>query len=212
MKYASSLPLTALFALTIINILVHFDVIPPGASILEAMQGAMDSGFYLLIFLIILLESIIYVGFYFPGQFFAVILVIGANPTWLDVVYLTVAMVLAATLGSVINYYLGKMSDKKKDLEQETKLKHLLLAMIHINSLAFFMFAQGASHKSFKVVLLAGVLNLPYYLLLIAGTAVLSEQVMSMAENPVILFTVIITWLLIACIIDYRKHFKKSAM
>ena len=208
MKYASSLPLTALFALSLINILVHFGVIPPGAEILESIQSAIDRGFYFLIFLIILLESIIYVGFYFPGQFFAVILVIGANPGWLDVVYLTVAMVFAATLGSVINYYLGKLSDRKKDLEQETKLKHLLLAMIHINSLAFFMFAQGASHKSFKVVLLAGLLNLPYYLLLIAGTAVLSEQVMSMAENTVLLFSVILTWLAIALLIDYKKHFR----
>lgn len=209
MKYAFSLPLTALFALSLIHILVHFDIIPPGADILERMQSAIDSGFYILIFLIILLESIIYVGFYFPGQFFAVILVIGADPNWLDVVYLTVAMVLAATLGSVINYYLGKISDRKKEAERETQLKHLLLAMIHINSLAFFMFAQGASHKSFKVVLLAGILNLPYYLLLIAGTAVLSEQVMTMAENTVMLFSVILIWLLVAAILDYRKYHHK---
>ncbi|MEM0911115.1 MAG: hypothetical protein AAGJ37_09080 [Pseudomonadota bacterium] len=206
MKYASSLPLTALFALGLISTLVHFGFIPPGVAILERIQEAFDSGFYFLIFLIILLESIIYVGFYFPGQFFAVILVIGANPGWLDVLYLTVAMVFAATLGSVINYYLGKISDSKKDQEKETKLKHLILAMIHINSLAFFMFAQGASHKSFKVVLLAGLLNLPYYLLLIAGTAVLSEQVMSMAENTVMLFSVILIWLTIALLIDYKRH------
>lgn len=206
MKYASTLPLTALLALIIISTLVTFDVIPPGMQILEHMQSQLDSGFYFLIFLIILLESIIYVGFYFPGQFFAVILVVGANPTWMDVVYLTLAMVAAATLGSVINFYLGKISESERHKLEQTKLRHLLLAMIHINSLAFFMFSQGASNKSFRVVLLAGLLNLPYYLLLIGGTAILSEQVMAMAENSIILFSVISVWLVVAMIIDYRKH------
>ncbi|MBT1451998.1 hypothetical protein KJ365_13980 [Glaciecola sp. XM2] len=206
MKFASYLPLTALIALTVITLLVNYDVIPPGLQILEKLEGALDEGFYLVIFFIILLESIIYVGFYFPGQFFAVLLVIGAKPTATDVVYLTVAMVLAATLGSIINYFLGKNLKNKDEIETETKLRHLLLAMIHINSLAFFMFSQGANGKSFRVVWLAGLLNLPYYLLLIAGTAVLSEQVMSMAENSVLLFTLIGIWLSISLVYDVRKH------
>jgi membrane-associated protein len=206
MKFASYLPLTALVALTVITLLVNYGVIPPGLQILEKLEGALDEGFYLVIFFIILLESIIYVGFYFPGQFFAVLLVIGAKPTATDVVYLTVAMVLAATLGSIINYFLGKNLKNKDEIETETKLRHLLLAMIHINSLAFFMFSQGANGKSFRVVWLAGLLNLPYYLLLIAGTAVLSEQVMSMAENSVLLFTLIGIWLSISLVYDVRKH------
>jgi membrane-associated protein len=206
MKFASYLPLTALVALTVITLLVNYGVIPPGLQILEKLEGALDEGFYLVIFFIILLESIIYVGFYFPGQFFAVLLVIGAKPTATDVVYLTVAMVLAATLGSIINYFLGKNLKNKDEIETETKLRHLLLAMIHINSLAFFMFSQGANGKSFRVVWLAGLLNLPYYLLLIAGTAVLSEQVMSMAENSALLFTLIGIWLSISLVYDVRKH------
>jgi membrane-associated protein len=206
MKYASYLPLTALAALRLINVLVYFGVIPPGLQILESIESQLDQGFYFVIFLIILLESIIYVGFYFPGQFFAVILVVGAKPSAMDVVYLTVAMVFAATLGSIINYFLGKKIKDEDEKVSETKLKHLLLAMIHINSLAFFMFSQGANNKSFKVVWLAGLLNLPYYLLLIAGTAVLSEQVMSMAENSVLLFSMIGIWLLISVIYDVRKY------
>lgn len=211
MKYASFLPLSALVALGLINVLVYFDLIPPGLSILESLQDALSQGFYLVIFLIILLESIIYVGFYFPGQFFAVLLVIGAKPTPLDVLYLTVAMVLAATIGSMANYYLGKTTKREDEKASDTKLKHLLLAMIHINSLAFFMFSQGANNKSFKVVWLAGLLNLPYYLLLIAGTAVLSEQVMAMAENTILLFSIIGIWLLIALIYDFRKHSTQTA-
>ncbi len=211
MKYAAFLPLSALIALLLISALVHFGVIPPGMSILESLQGNMQNGFFFIIFLIILLESIIYVGFYFPGQFFAVILVVGAKPSAMDVVYLTLCMVVAATLGSLINYMLGRASRKhsfKQDEqveEKKTKLKHLLLAMIHINSLAFFMFSQGNQLKSPKVIGLAGFLNLPYYLLLIAGTAVLSEQVMAMAENTVLLISIVCIWLAIALVFDVKQ-------
>jgi membrane-associated protein len=217
MKYAAFLPLSALIALVLISVLVHFNVIPPGMSILESLQGNMQNGFFLIIFLIILLESIIYVGFYFPGQFFAVILVVGAKPTALDVVYLTLCMVVAATLGSLINFMLGRAS-RKRSLnqgeqveEKKTKLKHLLLAMIHINSLAFFMFSQGSQGKSPKVIGLAGFLNLPYYLLLIAGTAVLSEQVMAMAENTMLLISIVCIWLAIALVYDVKQYKEAKA-
>lgn len=210
MKYNSFLPISALLALCLIGILVHFSLIPPGAQLLESIRDVFSEGVYWVIFLIILLESIVYVGFYFPGQFFAVVIVVGANPSVKDIVYLTIAMVLAATIGSLINYFLGKSSGAKKvsasdSKDHQPKISNLLLAMIHINSLAFFMFNQGAQNKSIKVVGLAGLLNLPYYLLLIAGTAVLSEQVMAMAENTYMLISVISIWLIIALFFDIKK-------
>jgi len=212
MKYASLLPLSAVFALSLLSILVNYELIPPGSEILSILKSNASDYLYLVIFSIILLESIIYVGFYFPGQFFSVILVVGANPKPLDVVYLTIAMVLAATIGSAINYALGRYTQRHEpNSEQPTKLKHLLLAMIHINSLAFFMFSQGSNGKSPKVVGLAGLLNLPYYLLLIAGTAILSEQVMKMAENTVLLFSIICVWLAISLVVDYRKWKQNKA-
>lgn len=209
MKYASILPLSALTALLLIAVLVNYNVIPPGAELLELLKAASKDGVFWLIFFIILLESIIYVGFYFPGQFFAVLIVVGATPSAKDIGMLTVAMVCAATVGSVINFTLGKYSKAKQDVgmdENGFKLSRLLLAMIHINSLAFFMFSQGANNKSIKIVALAGLFNLPYYLLLIAGTAVLSEQVMAMAENSYMLFGVVSVWLIIALFLDIKKH------
>jgi len=212
MKYASFLPLSALIALGLISVLVHFQVLPPGSELLSEINEVFADGFYWVIFLIILLESIVYVGFYFPGQFFAVVLVVGANPKASDIVYLTIAMVFAATLGSIINYALGRFTQKQENPDAEpTKLSNLLLAMIHINSLAFFMFDQGAKRKPIKVVGLAGLLNLPYYLLLIAGTAILSEQVMAMAENTLMLLSVISVWLVIALYFDLKK-FKQQKM
>ena len=212
MKYASFLPFSALLALALISLLVSAEIIPAGSQMLTEINALFSDGFYWVIFLIILLESIVYVGFYFPGQFFAVILVIGVNPKISDIVYLTVAMVLAATLGSIINYCLGRFTQGNKHNESgPIKLSNLLLAMIHINSLAFFMFAQGANNKSIKVVGLAGLLNLPYYLLLIAGTTVLSEQVLAMAENTILLVSLVSIWLIIALYFDFKKYKQAKA-
>lgn len=212
MKYYSLLPLTALIAIGLIGFLVQQNIIPPGMELLETIQLSFNEAFYWMIFLIIVLESIIYVGFYFPGQFFAVILVVGANPNAKDIGFLTIAMVAAATLGSFINYFLGYFSKSSEaNDDSPTKIRNLLLAMIHINSLAFFMFAQGANQKPFKIVWLAGLFNLPYYLALIAATAVLSEQVMQMAENTYLLVGVISLWLAVALYFDVKKHHRDSA-
>ena len=206
MKYASTLPLTALFALTSILLLVNWHVIPDGLSILEMLNTSFEEYFFLMIFLIILLESIVYVGFYFPGQFFAVVLVILSQPSWWDILILTVCMVAAATLGSAINYLLGANFSDPREKAKETKLKHLLLAMIHMNSLAFFMFNQGAHRRKFVVVGLAGLLNLPYYLLLITITATMSDKIMMLAENNWVLFGLLSIWLTIALYFDWRRY------
>lgn len=207
MKYNFILPLSAIVALLLLQILVYLNILPPGTSILNALDGLLNKQFFIFIFLVILFESIVYVGFYFPGQFFAVVLVVGKNPSLSDVIYMTIAMVLAATIGSVINYEIGKISSSKKSTSNnDVNLKKLLLAMIHINSLAFFMLNQGAHRKSRMIIAFAGLLNLPYYLLLIAGTAVLSEQVMGLAENTVFLFSALSIWLGVALFLDYKDQ------
>jgi membrane-associated protein len=205
LKYSFVLPLSALIALCLLSFLVTYEVIPSGLDLLQSLQTNFKDYFYLLILFIILLESIVYVGFYFPGQFFAVVLVVLSKPELEDVVSLTLAMVIAATLGSCINYFLGRNFGDVNKHQAKLSVKSLLVAMIHINSLAFFMFNQGANHSSPKVVLWAGLLNLPYYLLLIWGTSVLSEQVMQMAENTWFLVIAVSIWLSIALFLDYKK-------
>ena len=115
MKYSFVLPLSALIALCLLSVLVTYEVIPSGLDLLQSLQTNFNDYFYLLILFIILLESIVYVGFYFPGQFFAVVLVVLSKPGPQDILFLTLAMVVAATLGSCINYLLGRnFGDKKK--------------------------------------------------------------------------------------------------
>jgi membrane-associated protein len=210
LKYSFALPLSALIALCLLSALVTFEMIPSGLELLQSLQTSFNDYFYLLILFIILLESIVYVGFYFPGQFFAVVLVVLSKPQPQDIILLTLAMVVAATLGSCINYFLGRNFGDMQKQQARLSVKSLLVAMIHINSLAFFMFSQGANQHSPKVVLWAGLLNLPYYLLLIWGTSVLSEQVMQMAENTWFLVIAVSIWLSVALFIDYKKYKKAS--
>ena len=75
-----------------------------------------------------------------------------------------------------------------------------------MNSLAFFMFAQGANMRPAKVVWLAGLLNLPYYLAIIALTATLSDKIMQVAESTWLIFSFLGVWLIIAATIDFRKY------
>ena len=205
MKYTFILPLSALIALCLLSFLVTYEVIPSGLELLQNLQIRFKDYFYLLILFIILLESIVYVGFYFPGQFFAVVLVVLSKPQPQDILFLTLAMVVAATLGSCINYFLGRNFGDVNKHQPKISIKSLLVAMIHINSLAFYMFSQGTHHKSVKVVLWAGLLNLPYYLLLIWGTSVLSEHVMQVAENTWFLVIAVSIWLCFASFADYKK-------
>ncbi|MDX1399608.1 MAG: hypothetical protein R3204_13870, partial [Oceanospirillum sp.] len=197
----------AIIAFSLLTVLVSFGWIPPGEDILVQLKEAMSDSRSWLLLLIILAESIIYVGFYFPGQFFAVVIVVLSDPDFADMLWLTLMMVSAATMGSCINYGLGRAwGDPARSGHHDFSLRNLLLAMLHTNALAFYMFAQGANRHPFKVVWLSGLINLPYYLLLIAGTALLSEEVMYVAETPEVLAIFLTVWFLIALWLDIRKR------
>lgn len=206
MKYHFVLPLSALLALVLIAALVKFEIIPLGLALLQHWQSQYPEGFTILLFTIILLESIVYLGFYLPGQFFAVVMVILAKPDSSDMFNLTLLMVAGATLGSLCNYVLGYVSRGRTKVRhrQAFSFKALLLAMIHINALAFYMFNRGAQGASIKLVWLAGLLNLPYYLLLVVVTTSLSEKIMQLAENNLILIGALSIWLVVAVTMDFR--------
>ncbi len=210
MKYYSILPLSALTVVSMISLMVWLQVIPSGLHLLTSIQDYFAACFYLLIFIIILLESIVYVGFYFPGQFFAVVLVVLNKPSWFDILMLTVCMVAAATIRSWINYWMGKRLSSPNTVPTTYSLRGLLLAMIHMNGLAFFMFNQGAKRTSTQIIWLAGVLNLPYYGALIAATSFLSEEVMYIAENTWVVLIAISIWLMVSMTLDFKRFHRRT--
>lgn len=218
MKYRVTLPLSALIMIAIMALLIQLNLIPEGEQILAQLRESDSLNLFVLLALVILLEAIVYVGFYFPGQFFAVVVVVLYQPSLTNIAGLTVVMVCAATLASLINYVLGRqLKGSAKDSQVNgfsPSVRQLLAAMIHINALAFFMFNLGAKGGSIRWVWLSGLLNLPYYLVLVVCTSLLSEQVLTLAENSLIVVSLTSVWLLVALYLDWQsgkfKHLIKQ--
>jgi membrane-associated protein len=61
------------------TVLIYFNIVPDPLLIVEYINMLDLKTIYIVMFLIILLESIVYVGFYLPGQFIAVLLVVSST-------------------------------------------------------------------------------------------------------------------------------------
>ena len=162
-------------------------------------------------FIIIFLESIIYLGFYLPGQLIAVILVTQNSQGISGILLLTIMSFVAVTLSALINYFIGRGLSKQHYLESKQvthniEVKKLLLSMIHINTLALFMFEQGLERKSIKIVFLSGFLNIPYYLLLISVTYYFKDEILVVAENTYILYVLLVVWLMYGVYQEYSER------
>lgn len=204
----SLVPLSGLVVYSTILLLGKLQIIPDPALSLQVLSGLYGEWTFLLLFLVILIESIVYAGFYFPGQLFAVLLVLLNDFSWFNVIMLTLVSIVAVTISAAINYKLGTLrTAEKKDFQ----IKELLLAMLHINLLALYMFQLGASRSHKKVILYAGFLNIPYYLILIAGTFLYRDQILIITEDAYFLFFLLCTWTFFTAILDIREHKKKRS-
>jgi len=145
--------------------------------------------------LIIFLESIIYVGFYLPGQFIAVILVISSADSWRDIVPLTLVSIVAVTLSAGVNYGLWVLFRWENDKEvSKIDWKKLLLSMIHINTLALTLFDAGKHRTPKWIITIVWVLNLPYYLFMIWVVYQFQDAARELGENPYYLLIALIIW------------------
>lgn len=191
------IPLSAIIIYAIILGWISAEIIPDPSMIAEYIQGMDSSVVFLILFLIILLESIVYIWLYLPGQFIAVLLVFSYAVKFWDILTLSVVSIVAVTLGAFINYNLGYYFFRNKENARSyINYKNLLISMIHINTIALYMFDQGQKAAPKKIIWLTGLLNLPYYILIIWVTYSLKNQVLSVSENPYILFFILFLWLI----------------
>lgn len=200
----SIVPLSALIVYLLFEMLVFLEILPNLSSMFTSTNFEFSLFF---MFFIILLESIIYIGFYLPGQLIAVILVTQNSQGFGGILLLTLVSFFAVTLSSLINYYLGTIISRKESYSKNSNLdiKKLLLSMIHINTLAMFMFEQGIEKKNIKIAFLSGFLNIPYYLLLISLTYLFKDEILLVAENPYILYILLILWLIYGIYRDVKE-------
>lgn len=200
------IPLSGLVVYSVILILEKLQIIPDPAFFLRVLDSAYQEWSFLLLFLVILIESIVYAGFYFPGQLFAVLIVLLNDFNWVNVIILTLVSIVAVTISAAINYLLGSLREAE---QKDFQIKELLIAMLHINLLALYMFQLGASRSHKKVILYAGLLNVPYYLLLIAGTFLIRDQIMIITEDSYFLFFLLCVWTISTVILDIRERRNK---
>lgn len=192
-------PVSAIIVYTLVLSWIYLGILPDPTFISEYIRNLNSSFIFLILFLIILLESIIYLGFYLPGQFIAVLVVIGYAAKIQDIVLLSVVSILAVTLWAIINYSLWYFVSKKSIKKQEKiDYKNLLFSMIHINTIALYIFDQWQKRAPKKIIFLTGLLNFPYYLLIIWITYLLKNEILSVSENSFILYGILFLWLWIS--------------
>ena len=193
------IPVSAIIVYTLVLLWIYFCILPDPTIISEYIRNLNSSFIFLILFLIILLESIIYLGFYLPGQFIAVLVVIGYAAKIQDIVLLSVVSILAVTLWAIINYSLWYFISKKSIKKQEKiDYKNLLFSMIHINTIALYIFDQWQKRAPKKIIFLTGLFNFPYYLLIIWITYLLKNEILSVSENSFILYAILFLWLWIS--------------
>jgi len=190
------IPLLAIIVYWLLLIAIKFWVIPNPLVFVELVKNLDTNTLFLIMFVIILLESIVFLWFYLPGQFIAVLLVV-SSATWIsDVFWLTLVSILAVTLWAFINYYLWYFLCKNRsEKTQKLSYKTLLLSMIHITTLALYIFDRWCKKSSSKIIYLTGLLNFPYYLLIIGITYYFKNEIMTLSENPYIIFVLLFAWL-----------------
>ena len=167
----------------------------PDISSLFTLSASLDPWMLLwAMWLIIFAESIIYIGFYIPGQFIAVILVIAWLESLWDILPLTLISVISVTLSAGVNYLIGSLFRQRKQQITPIDWKKLILSMIHINTLALALFEAGKMKYPKWIIAVVGILNLPYYLLMIAVVYLFQDQARELGENPYYLLIALIIW------------------
>jgi membrane-associated protein len=172
--------------------LMSLGILPDISSLFTLSSGLDPSTLLALMGLVIFAESIIYLGFYIPGQFIAVILVISGSDSLWDILPLTLVSIIAVTLSALVNYSIGSYFREKDQQITPVDYRKLLLSMIHINTLALALFEAGKLRYPKWIIGIVGILNLPYYLIMIALVYQFQGAARELGENPYYLLIALI--------------------
>ncbi|BCE03694.1 hypothetical protein [Marinicellulosiphila megalodicopiae] len=208
MKY-SKLPLVILSIFILFTAASGLGYVPSGLELLDQLkQNVGDQWFWLAVFCIFL-EALVVISLYFPGQYIAVLLVVLSVPTKMDIVLLSLAMVIATTMGSGVNYLIGRYFSKEMDIKP-ISYKTLIPAMIHSSGLAIFTFNWGLRRGTPWLILVSTFLNIPYYLLIVFTTVAFGEQILEATDNPIIIGSALIIWLGISIWRDRKRDIESK--
>ena len=212
MRKIPILPLSALIFYIATVILWKLQVIPSPGEILQILKDLYDSYGYFGLVLAAFLESIVYLGLYFPGSFIIALAVFFSDGTFNTLFIISVLTAATLTFTAIINYLLGRFVARRKFFEKdefirESKMfsKGLVLSMLHPNLLAFYFFNAGLENHSFKKIAFIPLFMIPYGYVFAFGLYKFSEPAKAQLESPTFLFAFILLWLAVAFVREYRK-------
>ena len=114
--------------------------------------------------------------------------------SWQDIIPLTLVSIIAVTLSAFVNYTIGSVFREKNQSVTPIDYKKLLLSMIHINTLALALFEAGKMRYPKWIIAIVGILNLPYYLLMIGIVYQFQDAARELGENPYYLLIALMLW------------------
>jgi len=210
------LPLTALIFFLIAFLLWSIGIIPPPSKIVVFLEGLYNRYGLGGLFISAFLEGIVYLGLYLPGSFIIALAVFSSDGSFFSLIAISIVVAIALTLTSFINYFLGRYIflrglNNKKRLETSRKSsKGLFLSMLHPNILAFYFFNEGLEKKAYWKIIFVPIIMIPYGflggLLLSSFRIVLRDAL----ENPYFIMFLILIWLEVAFIIEYKRKLRKA--
>lgn len=186
------------FYLTVFS-LWSFNIIPAPSEILIFIEILFNYFGLLGVFIAVLIESIVFLGLYFPGSFILIIAIFFSSGTFVELFMISFITSVALTIGSVINFYLGKYRIINAQIPKiKTSELWFLLTFLHPNSMAFYFYSQGLKNKNFNHIYLVFFFILPYGILLGFLIFLTKNGFKSALENPYLMIIVIFIWIFIS--------------
>lgn len=205
------LPLSALVFYLSVLLLWQLGLIPSPGNILLFLENLYESYGLTGLFFASFLESIVYLGLYFPGSFIIALAVVLSDGTFQSLFTISLIVALTLTMTSIINYVLGRVVAMKKLKEEESLEKKLIfskglfISMLHPNALAFYFFNSGIEKQNFMKIAAVPLFMIPYGLALAYLFYSIREPLKNTIESPFIMITIILAWLLIAYLTKEKK-------
>ena len=211
------LPLSALIFCVIAMILWKFQLIPDPKEILKFLEDLYYSYGYFGLITATFLESIVYLGIYFPGSLIVALAVFLSDGSFISLLRISFLVSITLTFTAAINYWLGRYVSRqdfgeKKEIIKESELfsKGLLVSMLHPNLLAFYFFSAGLEKQNFKKIVYVPIFMIPYGYLFGFVLSRFSESARKGLENPNFIITLIIIWLILSFILENRRKKRKT--
>lgn len=205
------LPLSALIFYFVALILLNLGIIPDPPAILAFLERLYESYGLFGLFIASFLEGIVYFGLYFAGSFIVALAIMLSDGSFQSFLAISLVVATALTITSIINYVIGRSISarrRKTEIKPDKKIlsKGLLFSMIHPNTLAFYFFNSGIQKHNALKVLLVPLIMIPYGFALANLIYLFKDSLRRAVENPHVLLSLILLWIIIAFLLENRNQ------